>query len=249
MFVTEDTTRADPDTLRALYRTAIEAGASRLCVADTVGHATPAGADAVVRFVSQVIQESGADVGVDWHGHRDRDLGVINAIAALQAGATRLYGTALGLGERVGNTPMDLLLVNLVMMGYMDCDLTRLTRYCELTSEAYGVEIPRNYPVFGRDAFRTPTGVHAAALIKAFRKDDAELADAVYSGVPSRLVWREQIIEIGPMSGRSNVVFWLERRGVEVTDALVDHIFTLAKASSRVLRDDEIAACVEAARA
>ena len=158
-------------------------------------------------------------------------------------------GTALGLGERVGNTSMDLLLVNLVMMGYVDCDLTRLPAYCELTSQAYGVEIPGNYPVLGRDAFRTATGVHAAALIKAFRKDDAELADAVYSGVPSRLVGREQIIEIGPMSGRSNVVFWLERRGIDVTDALVDHIFTLAKASSRVLRDDEIAACVEAARA
>jgi 2-isopropylmalate synthase len=247
--VTEDATRAHPTTLGALYRTAIAAGAGRICVADTVGHATPAGTTAVVRFARRVIEESGADVGIDWHGHRDRDLAVVNTIAALEAGATRLHGAALGIGERVGNTPMDLLLVNLVLMGYTERDLSALPRYCELVSEACEVEIPPNYPVFGRDAFRTATGVHAAALIKAFRTGDVDLADRVYSGVPSRLVGRHQEIEIGPMSGRSNVVFWLERRGIEATDALVDEIFTRAKDSSRVLRDDEIEACISAAGA
>lgn len=249
MYVTEDTTRAHPATLTALYRTAIAAGARRICVADTVGHATPAGARAVVRFVRGVIAESGASVGIDWHGHRDRDLAVINTIAALEAGASRLHGAALGIGERVGNTPMDLLLVNLVLMGYVQRDLSQLARYCEVASAACEVDIPPNYPVFGRDAFRTATGVHAAALIKAFGKDAADLADRVYSGVPSRLVGRQQEIEIGPMSGRSNVVYWLEHRGIEATDALVDEIFARAKRSSRVLSDDEIEACIAATRA
>ena len=240
MYVTEDTTRADPETLRRLYSTAIRAGATRVCIADTVGHATPAGAAAVVRFVAQVVEECGGGVGIDWHGHRDRDFAVINSLAALEAGATRLHGAAIGIGERVGNTPMDMLLVNLVLMGYIERDLSALVEYCETVSAATGVPIPPNYPVVGRDAFRTATGVHAAAVIKAFRKKDHALVDAVYSGVPASLVGREQEIEVGPMSGKSNVVFWLEKRGLPATDEIVDRIFAKAKASATVLGRDEI---------
>ena len=240
MYVTEDTTRADPETLRRLYSTAIRAGARRICVADTVGHATPIGAAAVVRFVAQVVEECGGSVGIDWHGHRDRDFAVINSLAAMEAGATRLHGTAIGIGERVGNTPMDMLLVNLVLMGYIERDLSALVEYCQVVSDCTGVPIPPNYPVVGRDAFRTATGVHAAAVIKAFRKKDTALVDAVYSGVPASMVGREQEIEVGPMSGKSNVVFWLERRGLPVTDEAVDRIFAKAKASARVLEEGEI---------
>ena len=241
MYVTEDTTRADPDTLRALYSTAIRAGATRVCVADTVGHATPHGAAAVVRFVASVVEDCGGGIGIDWHGHRDRDFAVINTLAALEAGATRLHGAAIGIGERVGNTPMDLLLMNLQLMGYVDRDLSALCEYCEAVSSATGVPIPANYPVVGRDAFRTATGVHAAAVIKAFRKNDRALIDAVYSGVPASLVGREQQIDVGPMSGKSNIVFWLERRGYAPSDELVDRIFAKAKASSAVLTESEIA--------
>ena len=219
MYVTEDTTRAAPETLRRLYSTAIRAGASRVCISDTVGHATPTGAAAVVRFVAQVVEECGGGVGIDWHGHRDRDFAVINSLAALDAGATRVHGAGIGIGERVGNTPMDMLLVNLVLMGYIERDLSALVEYCEAVSAATGVAIPPNYPVVGRDAFRTATGVHAAAVIKAYRKKDQALVDAVYSGVPASLVGREQEIEVGPMSGKSNVIFWLEKRGLPVTDA------------------------------
>jgi isopropylmalate/homocitrate/citramalate synthase len=248
MYVTEDTTRSDPETLRRLFSTAIDAGASRICIADTVGHATPAGARAVVRFVKGIIEESGADVGIDWHGHRDRDMGTINSLAAIEAGASRVHGTVLGLGERVGNTPIDLLMVNLVLMGWIDRDLTHLNDLVQTVSEATGEPIPDNYPVFGRDAFRTATGVHAAAVVKAFRKNDSDLADTVYSGVPARLVGRAQQIEIGPMSGKSNVVFWLERRGIAVDDELVERIFRRAKASATVLSEQEVLREIEAAR-
>ena len=242
MYVTEDTTRADPETLRRLYSTAIRAGASRVCVSDTVGHATPAGASAVVRFIGQVVSECGGKVGIDWHGHRDRDFAVINTLAALDAGATRLHGTAIGIGERVGNTPMDMLLVNLVLMGYIQRDLSALVEYCEVVSKATGVPIPANYPVVGRDAFRTATGVHAAAVIKAFRKNDCQLVDAVYSGVPASMVGREQEVDVGPMSGRSNVMFWLEKRGLAATEEQIDRIFAKAKESASVLSETEILA-------
>ena len=249
MYVTEDTTRSDPETLRRLFATAIRAGASRLCIADTVGHATPDGARAVVRFVKSIVGEHGGSIGIDWHGHRDRDMGTINSIAAIEAGATRVHGTMLGLGERVGNTPMDLLMVNLVLMGWIERDLTHLNDLVRTVSDATGEPIPDNYPVFGRDAFRTATGVHAAAVVKAFHKEDADLADTVYSGVPARLVGRSQQIEIGPMSGKSNVVFWLEHRGLPADEEMVERIFRRAKASTTVLTEQEILREIEAARA
>jgi Isopropylmalate/homocitrate/citramalate synthases len=240
MYVTEDTTRADPETLRRLYSTAIRAGASRVCVTDTVGHATPAGAAAVVRFIGGVVAECGGGVGIDWHGHRDRDFAVANTLAALDAGATRLHGTAIGIGERVGNTPMETLIVNLVLMGYIERDLRALVEYCDAVSAATGVPIPVNHPVVGRDAFRTATGVHAAAVIKAYHKQDHALVDAVYSGVPAGMVGREQEIDIGPMSGRSNVIFWLEQRGLAASEEAIDRIFARAKAAASVLTEQEI---------
>jgi 2-isopropylmalate synthase len=240
MYVTEDTTRAHPDTIRALYTTAIEAGAKRICVCDTVGHATPDGTRALIQFIKSIVADTGEDIKIDWHGHQDRGLGVINSIAAFEAGADRVHGSALGVGERVGNTPMDQLLVNFQLMGYIERNLSNLMKYCQTASAAVGIPIPINYPVVGRDAFRTATGVHAAAVIKAFRKGDEWLADAVYSGVPARLFGREQQIEIGPMSGKSNVVFWLERKGIEPTQERVEKLFSHAKQCNATLTDEEI---------
>ena len=240
MFVTEDTTRADPETIRALYTTAIRAGARAVCVCDTVGHATPDGARSVVSFVKGIIEEQGGGVRLDWHGHQDRGLGVINSIAAIEGGADQVHGSALGVGERVGNTPMDQLLVNLKLMGWIDNDLSRLREYCDKAAEACSWTIPLNYPVFGRDAFRTATGVHAAAVIKSFRKGDTELADLVYSGVPAGLFGMRQTIEIGPMSGKSNVVYWLESRQIEPTDERVQRIYDHAKDAHGVLSEEEV---------
>ena len=240
MYVTEDTTRADPETLRALYTTAIRCGAKAVCVCDTVGHSTPDGARAVVSFVKSIIQEQGGGVRLDWHGHQDRGLGVINSIAAIEGGADQVHGSALGMGERVGNTPMDQLLVNLKLMGWIDNNLSRLGEYCAVASAACDWPIPHNYPVFGRDAFRTGTGVHAAAVIKSYKKGDRQLADLVYSGVPAGQFGLEQVIEIGPMSGKSNVIYWLEKRGIEPSEERVNRIYEYAKQASCVLAEEDI---------
>jgi 2-isopropylmalate synthase len=240
MYVTEDTTRARPETLRKLYTTAIECGARRVVITDTVGHATPSGARELVSFMKEVVSDTGQDVKIDWHGHSDRGLSVPNSLAAVEAGADRVHACALGIGERCGNTPMDILLVNLKLEGRIDNDLSRLAEYCRVVAEAVGVTIPPNYPVVGQDAFRTGTGVHAAAVIKALKKDDHWLADRVYSGVPAGEFGLRQRIEVGPMSGLSNVQYWLSSRGKPVSDALARAIFERAKASNRVLEDDEI---------
>jgi isopropylmalate/homocitrate/citramalate synthase len=246
MYVTEDTIRTDPETVKRLYTTAIRSGARAIVLCDTVGHATPEGAYNLVKFaIEEVVKPSGENIRVDWHGHCDRGLAIANSLAAVAAGAHQIHAAANSLGERVGNTPMELMLVNLRLMSLIDRDLSRLKEYCAKVAEATHTTIPPNYPVIGRDAFRTATGVHAAAIIKAFRKDDPRLANSVYSGVPAHLFGLDQIIEIGPMSGRSNVLFWLERRGIPSEEATVTRIFDAAKKSARVLTDGEVLALCE----
>ena len=248
MYVTEDTVRTDPATVERLYKAAIRSGSRAIVLCDTVGHATPEGAYNLVKFaMERVVRPSGERIRVDWHGHRDRGLAIANSLAAIAAGAQQIHGVALSLGERVGNTPMELLLVNLRLMGLRYNDLSYLRAYCEKIATATHTVIPPNYPVFGRDAFRTATGVHAAAILKALRKHDRTLADAVYSGVPAHMFGLEQIVEVGPMSGKSNVIYWLARHGIPETEELVNRIFEAAKQSQRVLTNDEIRAlCVSA---
>ncbi|MDP9148001.1 MAG: LeuA family protein [Acidobacteriota bacterium] len=248
MFVTEDTVRTDPQTVARLYQAAIRSGARAIVLCDTVGHATPEGSYNLVKFVvDTVVKPSGETIRVDWHGHRDRGLAIANSLAAVAAGAQQIHGVALSLGERVGNTPMELLLVNLRLMGLIDSDLTHLKTYCEKVAQATHTVIPPNYPVFGRDAFRTGTGVHAAAIIKALNKHDRILADSVYSGVPAHLFGLEQIVEIGPMSGKSNVLYWLEKHEIHCDEALVNRILDAAKNSSRMLSEEELQALCSSA--
>src|SRR6202167_148273 len=246
MYVTEDTIRTDPSTVITLYSTAIRSGARAIVLCDTVGHAIPNGAYNLVKFViEEVVKPSGGKIRVDWHGHNDRGLAVANSLAALAAGADQVHATALSLGERVGNTPIELMLVNLRLLGLIDRDLSALKKYSETVAEKTQTRIPPNYPVVGRDAFRTATGVHAAAIVKAYKKNDRNLANSIYSGVPSHLFGLDKNIEVGPLSGRSNVIYWLEKRGIEANDERVDRILTAAKQSQQILTEAEIHALLE----
>jgi 2-isopropylmalate synthase len=246
-FVTEDTIRSHPSTLKRLFEAAIEEGADRLVLCDTVGHATPTGVYNLVRFTQDLVRGMGTNTRVDWHGHSDRGFGLLNALAAVEAGVDRVHGTILGIGERVGNTPIDLLMVNLKLMGSWQGDLSGLAPLVDLVSQACRVDIPVSYPVFGKDAFRTGTGVHAAAVIKAMDKGADWLADRVYSGVPAAWFGRRQEIEIGHMAGDSNILFWLKQRGLSTDPATVAAVRAHAKATDRVLEESEILAVVRGA--
>jgi len=247
MYVTEDTVRTDPSTVITLYSTAIRAGARAIVLCDTVGHATPRGAYNLVKFaIEEVVKPSGEKIRVDWHGHNDRGLAVANSIAAIAGGADQVHAAALALGERVGNTPMEMMLVNLRLLGVIHQDLSKLKQYSDAVAKATHTTIPPNYPIVGRDAFRTATGVHAAAIVKAYKKNDQELANSIYSGVPSHLFGLEQVIEVGPLSGKSNVIYWLEKRGIVAPEELVDRIYNAAKQSERLPTEQEILALVGA---
>jgi 2-isopropylmalate synthase len=246
-YVTEDTTRSRPDVLTKLFTNAVEHGAHRLIVCDTVGHATPDGIRNLLRFTRNVLDGLGrSDVGIDWHGHNDRGLGVVNSIFAIEFGADRIHGTALGIGERVGNAALDQILLNLKLLGELpDHDLTKLVLWCKTASQATRIPIHPQYPLAGSDAFRTATGVHAAAIIKAEKKGDAWLADRIYSGVPAGMFGKEQEIEIGHYSGESNVVYWLKKHGYDATLGVVAAVLAAAKRGNRVLTDDEIVAVIK----
>jgi 2-isopropylmalate synthase len=240
-YVTEDTTRSRPDVLAKLFKVAMDHGASRLCLCDTVGHATPDGVRNLIQFTRNIVDGAGCKVGVDWHGHNDRGLALENALWALEFGADRVHGTALGIGERVGNAAMELILLNLKLLGLLDHqDLSAMLEYASTAAEAVGWTIPINYPLVGRDAFRTATGVHAAAIIKAEAKGDAWLADRIYSGVPAGMFGKKQEICVGYMSGASNVNYWLRQHKIEPSKELVDAILARAKGTDHILTDEEI---------
>lgn len=244
-YVTEDTVRSNPDDLRILLTAAIEAGATRVCLCDTCGAAVPDGTYNLVSWVKELIDSLGVDIGIDWHGHRDRGLDLANSLAAIEGGATRIHGTAIGIGERIGNTPMEQLLLNLKLLGMRDDDLTKLPEYVKAVSEATGVPIPVNTPIVGKDAFRTATGVHAAAVIKAKRRGEDLLANLVYSGVPAHVIGRRQEIEIGPMSGNSNVVHYLSERDLPHTPEIIRAVLTEAKKSDHLLTEEEVVRIVK----
>ena len=250
-FVTEDTTRSRPEILTKMFTTAVEHGAHRLIVCDTVGHVTPDGIKNLLRFTRNLLDGLGRpDVGIDWHGHNDRGFGVVNSIFAIEYGADRIHGTAMGIGERVGNAALDQILMNLKLLGELpEHDLTKLVLWCKTVSQATRVPIHPQYPLAGDDAFRTATGVHAAAIIKAEKKGDSWLADRIYSGVPAGMFGKEQEIEIGHYSGESNVVYWLKKRGYEPTKELVTAVLGAAKRGNRTLSNDEVVAVIKEHRA
>ena len=242
-FVAEDATRALPDTLRVLLSLAVERGAARVCLCDTVGFATPAGAAKITRFAREIV---GPRIGIDWHGHDDRGLSVANALSAAQAGADRLHATALGIGERVGNPAMELLLLNLALADSAR-SLAQVMAYCAHFSRVLGVEIADNQPLVGKNAFRTATGVHASAIVKAEAKSEW-LGDHVYSLLSAASIGQSAAIVIGPMSGASNVQHWLKSQGIASNETLVHAILQRAKGSDRVLHDEELLSVVSRAR-
>ena len=244
-YVTEDTVRSSPEDLKVLLTAGIEAGASRVCLCDTCGAAVPDGTYNLVAWVRNLIEELKVDVGIDWHGHRDRGLDLANSLAAAEAGATRIHGCGLGIGERVGNTPMEQLLVNFKLLGLRDDDLSRLPEYVRRVSEATGVPVPVNMPIVGRDAFRTAPGVHAAAVVKAHKRGQAQLANLVYSGVPADTIGRRQEIEIGPMSGNSNVVWFLQEHDLPCNPEIMRAILEVAKKSDHLLTEEDVIAIVQ----
>jgi 2-isopropylmalate synthase len=246
MFVTEDTTRTDPETIRVLYDAAISEGATRLCVADTVGWAAPRGVARLMRFIVREVIRGQAGLEIVWHGHRDLGLEMANCLAAVEGGAHALEATALGIGERAGNAAMELVLAHLHLSGLRSSPLLALTDYAHYASRILRDPIPFRQPVVGPEAFSHGSGVHAAAIRKALELGRPDLAGVVYSPIDPDVVNRTFGITVGRMSGRSNAILALRTLGIEPTQGLVQAVLAAAKASDFPLTNERIRELAEA---
>lgn len=240
VLVLEDATRCTPCILSRIYDTAVDVGVERIVLCDTVGAATPASTRALVRWSFDHFRRCAHSMALDWHGHNDRGLALINSLVALDAGCDRIHGTALGIGERAGNTAIDQLILNRYLQHGDDFDLQSLRQYCEYASAVLGISIPVNYPALGSHVFTTSAGVHAAAILKAQQTGDNDLLDGVYSSVPARIFGRRQEVLVDGSSGASNVKFWLTEHGYEPKPHLVSHVLEAAKSANRPLTAQQI---------
>ena len=234
----EDSTRAVPNDLKSAVEAALDVGAPTIVLNDTVGSSHPSGAARHVAFVGDLVARAGADAAIAWHGHNDKGLALANALAAVDAGATIVSGTFLGVGERAGNIPLEQLILALAERGQFGSDLDELPLICALFAARMGWSIPPNQPLIGADVFSTGTGTHAAALLKA-RHLGREWEDAIYSGVSAAALGREQSILIGPNSGRAAVRAVLDELSIEVNDDVVEQVLEHCKRAAKCLRTRE----------
>jgi isopropylmalate/homocitrate/citramalate synthase len=246
MFVTEDTTRSDPETIRVLYDAAISEGATRLCVADTVGSATPRGVARLMSFIVREVIRGQPGLQLIWHGHRDLGLEIANCLAAVEGGAQALEATALGIGERAGNAAMELVLAHLHLNGLRSGSLLPLTEYAHYAARILRAPIPFRQPVVGPEAFSHGSGVHAAAIRKALELGRPDLAGVVYSPIDPAVVKRTIGITVGRMSGRSNAILALRNLGIEPAEGLVSAVLAAAKTSDSPLTNERIRQLAEA---
>lgn len=210
----EDGSRADPDFLETLMAAAIDAGADRICFADTVGHAGPEHCfESVARL---------ADLGpTSAHTHDDLGLGLTNALACVAAGADLVHGTINGIGERSGNVALEEVAIALHhVYGIDTVKLDELYSLAELVSDATGVPLPPNKAVVGENAFTHESGIHTDGTLKD---------EAMYEPYPPDLVGRERRLVLGKHAGRAGVRAALDEHGVDVDEAAIDRIVERVK--------------------
>jgi 2-isopropylmalate synthase len=245
VLVLEDATRSERNILSRVFSTAASQGIGRVVLCDTVGCADPDSTRKLVDWTSDHFAAAGWPVKIDWHGHNDRGLALINSLTALEAGCDRIHGTVLGIGERAGNAAIDQIILNRHLGNNDTFDLKALRRYSEYAANVLDLDIPSNYPGLGSDVFKTSAGVHAAAILKARHSGGVELMDRVYSSVPASDLGRCQEVVIDSSSGGSNVEFWLLEHGHTPTAECVARILNAAKSSAGPLMSEQICALLE----
>lgn len=236
---TEHTTQTEPEVIKQIYLAGLDNGGQKVCIADTSGAASPISTEKIIRFFRDEVLKSFNDVDIDWHGHNDRGLSVINSLVALSAGAQRVHGTAIGIGERAGNTPLEQMLINLKMArDPKRQDLGAISELATFAAEIFNVPVPPNYPGLGEKVYRTASGIHAAAELKAGQL--GLKGTTPYSAVSPEWVNRETDVVVGPLSGSHNVRFVAERLGIPATNEFIARALDVAKSANRILTDQDI---------
>jgi D-citramalate synthase len=210
----EDGSRADLDYLEDLMSAALEAGADRVCYADTVGHATP---DRTLDAVSRLI-----DLGpTSTHTHDDLGLAVTNALVSVAAGADMVHGTVNGIGERAGNVALEEVAIVLDHgYGVETMELSRVYELAQLVANRTGMYLPPNKAVVGQNAFTHESGIHTDGTLKD---------EAMYEPYPPEKVGRERRLALGKHAGRAGIEAALEEHGFDLGDEAVSEVVSRVK--------------------
>ena len=211
----EDGSRANLDYLEELMASALDAGADRVCYADTVGHATP---DRTLEVVSML-----TDLGpTSTHTHDDLGLAVTNALVSVAAGADLVHGTINGIGERAGNVALEEVAIALDHgYGVETMDLTKIYELSQLVANKTGVPLPANKAVVGQNAFTHESGIHTDGTLKD---------DSMYEPYPPEKVGRQRRLALGKHAGRAGVKAALAEHDMEVTDEQLSEVVSRVKA-------------------
>jgi homocitrate synthase len=162
-FSTEDSLRSEPDDLFRVYQAVDALGVDRVGIADTVGIGTP---HQIHTLVSQLRQRVDADI--EFHGHNDAGCAIANAYAALEAGATHVDTSVLGIGERNGITPLGGLIARLFATDpslVTKYDLPLIQEIDHMVAQWVGIDVPFNNYITGFSAFTHKAGIHAKAVL------------------------------------------------------------------------------------
>jgi homocitrate synthase NifV len=227
----EDATRANHKFLCQLATTAADCGVQRLRIADTVGIGTPA---AITKIVQMILQISGLSCGV--HTHNDFGMATANAIAALEAGASWIDATVLGLGERAGNCRLEETVAFLCLQrGFKHYRTGHLPALCQTVSQAANTPIARNHPVVGEAIFTCETGLHLHGLTVNPR---------TYEPYSPEKVGACRTMRFGHKSGKRALSNYLQALGYPIddnrADTLVRQLKKLTDLPAQGLSDSEI---------
>lgn len=212
-FSTEDTTRANLADLLRIYRAAVDAGAERVGITDTVGCSTPNGIAQLVQDVRRALD----DFPVSVHLHNDFGLATANALAGVLAGAGFVTTTVNGIGERAGNVPLQPFVMGAELLYgiHTGVDLEGLATLSELVAARSGVPVHPNAPVAGANVFSHESGIHVKAVMEDPR---------TYEPYPPELVGQKRTLTLGKHTGAAHVKAVLRGQGVRLSEEEVDRV-------------------------
>ncbi len=204
-FVTEDTVRADIDYAVALNTAAIEAGADRIVLCDTVGVMVPA----AVRWWVGTMRARLPKVQLSWHGHNDFGMGVANTLAALESGVEIPHTTINGIGERSGNAVFDEVVMALELLydKRTGIKVDRLYGLSRLVEDLTGIPLAIQKPIVGYNAFSHESGIHTDGILKH---------TLTYEPIDPKILGRERSFIFGKHTGTAAIAAKLSERGVQV---------------------------------
>ncbi len=222
-YVVEDATRSEIDTIVKISHAAVEAGANKIIIADTVGFSRPAAIQFIVKQVTQELSDltkKSFDMGI--HVHNDFGLASANTLAAIEMGITYPHVCVNGFGERAGNAALEEVVMALEILYGVKTGIktARLFELSKLVERAFAIPIPVHKAIVGQNAFNHGSGIHVHAT----------LAHSLsYEPIPPEMVGRKRSFYLGKFAGRHLIEYVLKKNNIPATKQQVQEIAQAVK--------------------